>query len=335
MRNFLMVFTLSFLCFGELWAQGGGNVIYQENNRYRQNKAYTSNQEAVWDNRPDNAIQSSLFNDAQSNSSVFTVNVLMNREADSYLAIFNITQNGKTAKETDALMNTKITGFRENLQTAGIEDKDIFIDMISLVPIYDYKVEKRLFSKTYTEVPAGFEMQKNIHIHFTDENMMDDIMTAAADNEVYDFIKLEYFVENSELVYETMRKAAIKNMNSKTEAFKELGFNFDTVYHILSEQSSVVYPIDQYHSYRGFTTTAIDPGKSDETLDMRKPVTMFYNKLPYHKYDVVINPEILAPTVQFTYSLKIRYINAHRPNEKKNKYFIITDTGEVKYIDLK
>ena len=333
MRNILTFFLLSFLCMGELYAQAGGNVIYQENNRYRQNKAYSANQEDIWDYRPDNAIQTTTFN--ENNTAIFSVNVLMNHEADSYLAIFNITQNGKTAKETDALMNTKITGLKEKLEAVGIGNEAIFIDMISLVPIYDYKVEKRLFSKTYTEVPAGFEMQKNIHIHFADENMMDDIMTAAAENEVYDFIKLEYFVENTETVYETMRKAAVKNMKAKTDAFKELGFNFDTVYHLISEKSSVVYPIDRYHSYKGFTSTAIDPGKYDETLNMRKPTTMFYNKLPYHKYDVVINPKILAPAVQFTYSLKLKYINEHMPNEKKNKYFIITDSGEVKYIDLK
>jgi len=45
-----------------------------------------------------------------------------------------------------------------------------------------------LFSKTYTEVPKGFEMQKNLHIKFNDENLLDDIMTFAANNEIYDFI---------------------------------------------------------------------------------------------------------------------------------------------------
>lgn len=333
MRHFSLI--ISFLIFMPLFVSAqGGNVIYQQNNRYLKNKEYTANQEQVWEFRQDNQLQSSVFESGTDDETVFTVNVLMNKKADSYLAIFNITQSGKTTQEVDELMNIKVSGFMKKLKEIGLKDEDVFIDIISLVPMYDYQVDKKLFSKTYTEVPAGFEMQKNIHIRFSDEKMTDKILTAAAENEIYDFIKLEYFVKNSQNIYPELRTAAIKQMKDKLESFKELGLNYDTVYRIVSEKSAVVYPIDRYHKYQAYTSTAIEPGKFDETTKLRKPVTMFYNMLPYHKYDVIINPEILEPAVQYTYSLKIKFINKEVPNKVKKQYFLITPEGVVKYINV-
>ncbi|MEA2042808.1 MAG: SIMPL domain-containing protein [Bacteroidota bacterium] len=335
MKSIIISAFVVFLFSPAIFAQAGGNLLYQENNRYIQNKNYKANQEAVWNNRNDNIEQNSVFNSSKDNEILFTVNVLMNKKADSYMAIFNITQNAKTAKEVDEIVNKKINGFKTNLEKLGIGKEDIFTDMISLVPVYSYQIEKRLFSKTYTEIPSGFEMQKNIHLRFSDENLLDNIMTAAAENEVYDFIKLEYFVKDSEKIYSDMRTSAIENMKKKTEAFKQIGINADTIYHTLSEQTSVVYPIDRYRSYKAFTSTAINPGKFDDTEKIRKPKTMFYNMLPYYKYDIVINPEILEPAVQYTYSLRVKYIFNQTPNEKKTKYFMLTPEGILKYIELK
>lgn len=329
----LLAFFVAFLNMAFLFAQGGGNVIYEQNNRYIQNKSYNADADQVWESRGDNLINDRIIESSNNNEMIFTVNALMNTKADSYLAIFNITQTGQTAKEVDQMVNTKIEGFKKELALNNIIDVQIVTDMISLVPVYEFEMEKKLFSKTYTEVPQGFEMQKNIHVQFKDEALLDKIITSAATNEIYDFIKLEYFVDNNAQKYTDLRDAAVKYMRLKIENFKQLGLNLDTVYHIISEKSSVVYPIDRYESYQAFTGTSLDAVKNKAVTTVRKPKTMFYNKLPYHKFDIVLNPAILEPAVQFTYSLTLKYVV--KDDKKTHKEFIlVTPEGIVKTLKI-
>lgn len=315
-----------------IFAQAGGNVIYEQNNRYIQNKSYNENADLVWDYRADNKLNYQIIQAGSNKEMIFTVNALMNVKADSYLAIFNLTQTGSTAKEVNDLVNTKINGFKNELKANNILDTDIFTDIISLIPVYEYEIEKKLFSKTYTEVPQGFEMQKNIHIKFTDENLLDNIITSAANNEIYDFIKLEYFVENNDEKYSELRAKSVEYTLKKKEIFKGLGIDLDTVYHIISEQSSVVYPVDRYESYQAFTGTSLEAVKRKSITKVRKPKTMFYNKLPYHKYDIIINPAVFEPAVQFTYSLTMKYVIK---DPVKNKEFIlVTPEGVVRTLKI-
>jgi len=334
MMKKLFLFTSIMISYFLTFGQAGGNVIYEQNNRYIQNKSYNENDEVIWDYRADNSYNYQVVQSGNNKEMIFTINALMNVKADSYLAIFNITQTGETAKEVNDLVNAKINGFIEALKSYKIPDNQIFTDIISLIPVYEYEEEKKLFSKTYTEVPKGFEMQKNLHIKFNDESLLDDIMTSAANNEIYDFIKLEYFVDNNDEKYTELRNKAVDYMLIKKAEFKKLGIDLDTIYHIISEKSSVVYPVDRYERYQAFTGTSIDAVKSKSVTKVRKPVTMFYNKLPYHKYDIIINPSILEPAIQFTYSLTLKYVVKDPVKDLKKEFILVTPEGVVKTLKV-
>jgi len=333
MKRFI-IFLISVLINFNAFSQAGGNEIYEQNNRYKQNETYNANQEQVWDFRADNAYNYRVVENSNNKEMIFTVNAIMNVKADSYLAIFNLTQTGETAKEVNDLVNSKITGFLTEIKTQNVKEEDIFTDMISLVPVYEYEVDKKLFSKTYTEVPKGFEMQKNIHIKFSDENMLDDIMTSAANNEIYDLIKVEYFVENNDIKYDELRTKSVDYMLKKKESFKKLDIDLDTIYHIVSEKSSVVYPIDRYKSYQAFSGSSLDAKKSKSVTNVRKPLTMFYNKLPYHKYDIVINPAIIEPAVQYTYSLTVKYVIKDPVKKIEKQFILVSPDGIVKTLKI-
>ncbi len=316
-----------------VFSQTGGNVLYEQNNRYKQNEYYNKDAEEVWDYRSDNNQSNYILTNKSNNEMIFTVNALMNVKAVSYMAIFNIVQTASTAKEVNTIVNSKILGFKKEMIEAGVKSSNIYTDIISLVPLYDYDVEKKLFSKTYTEVPKGFEMQKNIHILFENDSLLDKIITAAAENEIYDLIKVEYYVKDSKVQYTELRNKAIDYMNEKLKSYQKLGINLDTVYHIISEKQSVVYPIDRYKSYQAFSGTSIDAVKSKYVTKVRKPVTQFYNKLPYHKFDIVINPVVLEPVVQFTYSITLKYI-IKEGDKTKNHYILVTPEGTVKTLKI-
>ncbi len=98
-----------------------------------------------------------------------SVNTLSNQKASAYTAIFSVTQAGKTADETNTLLNARLDGLLADLKSLGIPAADLYVDMVNFLPKYEYDISKKLFSrKTYTEIPKGFVLQKNIHIRYTD-----------------------------------------------------------------------------------------------------------------------------------------------------------------------
>ena len=96
----------------------------------------------------------------------FTVEVLMNAPATTYTAVFNVSQVGASSEEANTLIDARINKVKNGLLALGLPKESIHVDMISFVPVYEIEVEKKLFSKTYNEVPKGFEIQKNIHVDF-------------------------------------------------------------------------------------------------------------------------------------------------------------------------
>ena len=66
--------------------------------------------------------------------------------------------------------------------------------MISFVPVYQYETEKKVFNrKTYNEVPAGFELKKNIHIKFSDPEQLNEFISILSNYEIYDLVRVDYF----------------------------------------------------------------------------------------------------------------------------------------------
>lgn len=265
---------------------------------------------------------------------VFQVNALLNAKADAYLAIFNLTQLGESASEADSLLNRKVNQFISKVGFLKIEEKDVATDIISLKPIYEFEVEKKLFSKTYTEVPKGFELQKNIHVRFKEASQLDQILTMAAESEIYDLVTVDYFVDDTEGKYSSLRKKAIETMNAKLKDFEALGIKLDTVYHKVQESRGMVMPIDRYKTYQSYQSTALQRSGRVEVNRIRKPETYFYEKLPYEHFDVVVNPEYLEPVVQYVYTLKLKYVVEPPKKKVETHHIMVTPEGVVKTLKV-
>jgi uncharacterized protein YggE len=291
--------------------------------------------------RHENNIQQYQYDDAniiqtlQKNEMLLECSVLMNVKADSYLAIFNLTQVGETAQQADEFINKRADAFVQALSKLGITPADVYSDMIYLIPIFEYETEKRLFSKTYNEVPKGFETQKNLHIRFKKSELIDDIVTLAAANEIYDLVTIEYFVKDSKAIYDSIRTQAIDYIAKNAGKLKKTGINLEGEFRIASENSSVVYPESQYADYEAFVSQSLDAAKNKAVVNMRKPKSVAYNKLPYNEFDIVINPEFMEPVVQFTYNLKIKYTLNDDKVKPKDNYYIIDSGGNIKPIQVK
>lgn len=265
------------------------------------------------------------------------INALYNRKATSYVAVFNIVQLGKTTEETNNLLNQRLEAFVADVKALGIPANGIFVDMVNFLPKYELDGSKKLFSKkTYTEIPRGFELQKNIHIRYTDPTLLDRIVTVAAKQEIYDLVKVDYFDDNPTAVYAELREKSFQYLEQVKNSYKKINLELDTAYVVAGENSWVAFPGNRYESYQAYSTQsfeALDKGATVNTVD--KPVSRFYNAVPANDYDIIINPEVVEPVIQYSYNLIVRFTFKTPMKPSNNKtYFWLTPEGEVRPVEM-
>lgn len=302
--------------------QAMGNLMYETNSR-------------IYFQQAEQAVKATL----QGNVLVLEVNAMMNMRADSYLAIFNLTQLGQSAEEADSLINGRVERLIAQVGLVGVKKADVFTDMLSFVPVYEIETTRKLFSTTYQEVPAGFEIQKNIHIKFRDARVLDKIVSAAAKEGIYDLVKVDYFVENQSACYDTLRMFATKLMQEKLKNFNKLGLQVEESHRIGAEKNGAYFPLDRYTTYKTRTRTSLNSRRRGQVInDVRTPTTLFYNKVPYGNFDIVLHADITEPPVQYTYNLTMQcqLPEAFPKKEAKDiiKYLWISDKGDAKTIAL-
>jgi uncharacterized protein YggE len=304
--------------------QAMGNLMYESNSR-------------IFFQQAEQPVKATI----QGNVLVLEVNAMMNMKADSYLAIFHVTQLGQSAEEADSLMNERIDGVLRRVMEHGIKEKDVFTDMLSFIPVYELEATRKLFSKTYQEVPAGFEIQKNIHIRFTDARVLDKLVTAAAKEEIYDLVKVDFFVAQQSACYDTLRMFATKLLQQKLANFEKLGLKVEESHRLAAEKNGAYFPLDRYTTYQSRTQSSLNSRRKGQLVnDIRKSNTHFYNKVPYGNFDIVLHAEITEPPVQYTYNLTLQCQLPEAWADKKKdvkeiiKYLWITQEGEVRELTV-
>jgi len=260
---------------------------------------------------------------------------LYNVEATDYTAVFNIIQVGKTAEETTKLMNDKIELIKKELSSNGFQGQ-FALDMISFVPQYEMEVTKKLFSKTYTEVPVGFELQQNLLISYTKDSEFQKILTACGKAEVYNLVKVDYYVKNLEAVYEDLQNKLLAEVIKKKAYYEKLGFDMSDYNVMMADKKYYHTPKDFYKSYLAAENISMEPLKNQKSVTtVRKPTSYYYDPIPYNGYDVVVNASITKPVIQLGMDLSLQY--TLKPVEKKPeplktpspKVYVVSPSGPI------
>ncbi|MEM8528933.1 MAG: SIMPL domain-containing protein [Bacteroidota bacterium] len=296
---------------------------------------------------PNHSTRSSIANAQLSTANPITLEVrcLKNVEADSYTAVFHITQKGKTAESTDKFMNGRLAGFTDQLAELGIPSSAIVIDMLTMIPVYEYEVEKKVFNKRFNEVPKGFEMKKNVHVQFKKVNVLDDIITAAAKHEIYDIVKVDYYTKNMEEHFEEMKRRALETIKAKESFYEDFDIQLrENTEIILAEAKATSFPVENYYQYQAYSSSSLDKGKRGEVVNAEKNITYYYNAIPNKDFDVIINPEVIEPVLQLTYNLKVQYRKLPEPVQPKpevkteikeiKKFYLVTPDGKIQLMPV-
>ena len=273
---------------------------------------------AIYRDRTDNVETSPTLserNKRQSNSSgesgsvYLDAGVLMNVKADEYVAVFAVNVEGTTPLENDTKINGMIAQFRKGLQGLGIKDKDVFVDFVSQTRIYRSILDQEKMAAQ--EELVGFELKKNVSVHFTDKNLLDAMVTVAARAQIYDVVKVDYVVRDAQAIKDRVRAEVLRILKNKAAQYDtQLGLKLYGPLQIMVDSPSVYYPVEQYRSYvAAEAETVVLPPDKYTVKKLRRSRTFYFDPLNGSTFDTVINPVIVEPVVQFTAYIRARYGN--------------------------
>lgn len=292
----LLLLLLSADCF----AQASGNVGYSQggSGRARADANERNKRTVQKDDQPPTA--TSMFVDAS---------VLMNVKADQFVAVFGLLQECATVAECNQKMDATVAGFKSGLKGLGVGDADVYVDFASQNKIYGYE----LAGNRAIEKLVGFELKKNVSVHYRDRDMLDRLTVLASQSKIFDLIKVDYVVSDTAPVQNRLMEEAAKIIEQKTARYQRLlGIRLRPPAQIYAERPSVYFPTEMYDSYSAYESEDIEQN-SDElkqkytVKNARKSRTFFFNPLDADGFDLVVNPVVIEPVVQFTLYLKIKY----------------------------
>ncbi len=243
-----------------------------------------------------------------SNTSMFVdADVLMNVKADEFVGVFGLSQEGETVAECNEKMAAVVKEFTGALRAMKIAEDDLFLDFVTQTKIYGFEVAGDIAK----EKLVGFELKKNLSVHYRDRSLIDQLVVTAARSQIYDLIKVDYIVTDVNLMQDKLMGEATKIIEQKVARYnKLLGIKLVPPAQVFAEIPAMYYPTEMYDSYTAAVTEQIDGPLNRQSLTVqraRKGTTFVFNGLSGDGFDQVINPVVIEPVVQFTLYLKVKY----------------------------
>lgn len=315
MKKIKLLILLTFLS-NITFAQVSGNINYQTQTRYSDNNINV--------------------NFSGNSDLVISVKGLANVKADNYVAIFNVAQVGETTSEVNELLNKRINEVLNSVSNKA--NVETYVDMVSFVPVYEFEVERKIFSKkTYNEIPVGFELKKNLHVKYKNPDFLNELISICTNAEIYDLIRVDYFSNKLEQTKSELMKKSKTILTEKIANYQGiLGVDLNTFEKQIADDYKIVYPVEMYKSYQAYSSSSLNLKKSANVNQTDKSTTLYYQPIIDKEFDFVVNPTILEPVIQVMYMIKYR-VNREKDEKSKTdkEYILVTPNGDLKPINLK
>lgn len=289
MKKAFFVFSFLFFVNSICFAQESGNRIY----------GYTQNKRIATTNG------GTLLSSGNGNF-LIEASVLLNLKPDSFVAVFGVAQEAQNADESNTKVNAQIGDFVKNLGGLGITGTDIYIDFIVQNKIYDYQIKGDVAEQVLT----GFETKKTVAVKYKTRESLEKILSAATKAQIFDLIKVDYIVSDFDSVKDKLFEEATKIIKKKEAKYKSAFEMTMKSIGLAVEKYDAFYPAERYENYQAFESGAArstDYRNVRTTVTLRKSTTFFYEPLDGNKFDKIINPIGIEPTVQFTLYLQVQY----------------------------
>jgi uncharacterized protein YggE len=288
-----IVFLIPAACF----AQASGNIGFSQGGASgRAEQSERAKRVLPKDDQPPNG--TSMFVDAS---------VLMNVTADEYVAVFGVAQEGATIAECMEKMDATIRSFQTDLKLLGVPAVRTFVDYIGQNKTYGFEIT----GDVAKERLVGFELKKNVSIHFSPYSLLDKLIAAAARSQIFDLIKVDYLVKDTPAVQNRVMEEASRIIRQKAARYERLlGVRLHGPAQVYIDRPATYFPSEMYDSYVASESEDVSSGSYRQKYIVqgaRKGRTFFFNGLSARGFDSVVHPVILEPVVQFTLYLKVKY----------------------------
>ncbi|MCD8433529.1 SIMPL domain-containing protein [Tenacibaculum finnmarkense genomovar ulcerans] len=279
----LVLLLISSICYSQI----SGNQVYKKNN---------------YGNKIDYK-QSIISTDT---TMVLSANVLMNKIPDRFIITLGVNQEGKTIKECNELINSRINKFKKKLTSIGVTENDTYIDFISSTKIYDFNISN---SKA-EQIEKGFEIKKNIIINLKKVEKVNSIIELSAEQEIYDIIKVDYINNDNEKIYYEMYQEALSIISMRKELYiKTFSPKLNGTSRIVSDNFYSISPKTQYQTYQAFETSNVSTNYKTEYIKKteRKNKSFFYEGVNFSGFDRIINGSQTQIGIQYILKISILY----------------------------
>ena len=285
-RTFAALFFIV-VCAAACFAQASGNIGYSQsggNAKAEQNER--AKRILTKEEMPPGG--TSMFLEAS---------VLMNVKADEHVAVFGVSQECLTVAECNQKMDATVGEFTGALRQLGIKGADVFVDFAAQNKIFGYQVEGTIAK----EKLVGFELKKNVSVHYQDKALLDKLVIAASRSKIFDLIKVDYVVRDTSKVRGRLMEEAAGVISRKAESYSKLfGVRLRPPAQVYAEKYSTYYPTEMYDSYTAFESEEMssDYYRQKYTIQgARKSRTFFFNALNADGFDLVFEPVVIEPVV--------------------------------------
>src|SRR5262245_28730039 len=297
MKGYLCLLACIIALAPEVRSQTSGNAVYSEANRAEANRRLA---------RGSGALGAISLSD--NSGMIIPAHVQINVKADEYVAVFGLSQEGRTIQDCNQKLNTQIENFTGELKNIGVKDDDIEVDHTTQTRTYDYQVNGNVANAK----AVGFMIKKTVSIYLKEQEWLNKLVAASAKSDGYDLIKVDYVVNNTAAVREKLFEESVRIIKEKAGRYdRTLGLKFRSQLQIVQENYNTIYPTESYDSYAAFETGRVSQSVLNDksrVKEARKSETFFFNAQDAGNFDYIINPVVKEPVVQFSLYLQIKYL---------------------------
>jgi uncharacterized protein YggE len=140
------------------------------------------------------------------------------------------------------------------------------VDFIAQEKIYGYHVQETVAK----EELSGFEIKKNVSIHYHDKALLDRLVIAASNEKIFDLVKVDYIVKDPGPIQNRLMEEAVRIIKRKAMPYEKMfGISLLSPPQVYASKPSVYYPFDLYDSYTAYESEQVDRGFISQNTPFR------------------------------------------------------------------
>ena len=169
-------------------------------------------------------------------------------EPEEIRVVFAIVAEGKTAAECKQQNEAIVDAVIESWRAIRIDSRKIVKDFINVLPVYEWRVEKRDGENVRTQQKTGYRIQSNLHVSVKSEDQAMKAIGKAFEHDVTEIVTFDYWNSKLDDAKNQARAAALKAARQKAKVMLEAFEETPKLVNV-QESTKVFLPNTLYQTY--------------------------------------------------------------------------------------